>query len=263
MHQGTAGATKITLPVLHTSNMKIFSRHISVQLPGFDKCKEHSGQGLSEHFDMVEMTKRLPKALTTYLPELEIVERLNKIYDIFGDEDFVWDLVSRSRDLVERDRDLWGSFIDKEDSYMDVVALERILSAAHIVASVLPGGSYLRPFFKRCIPIDDVDILSSGGPTPYHYDKCTCSSSRVILLPTHPHLLRASPPKASHCKPLPLIENSSALQKKIQLFLGLLSACTCTCNAFSALKFPRLSCGMPSCACGLLQQNVCRGTAKR
>lgn len=90
--------------------------------------------------DMENILEDLPDALTTPVAAREIVERLSKIFGIFGDQREVWDLFLRSRERMMYSQYMEDELKRRGTTSADVVVLDRILFAADIVTSIMPEG---------------------------------------------------------------------------------------------------------------------------
>lgn len=106
---------------------------------------------------MDKMWEYLPNAFTTPGAEAEIVERLNKIADVFGDQRRVWDLLLRSRESMIGSQYVKDELRRRGNTSADVVILERILFATDIATSLVPDGFNLWHVFARYVLIKPCD----------------------------------------------------------------------------------------------------------
>lgn len=146
---------------------------------------------------MKEMLSCLPNALTTPAAETEIVPRLNKVYDIFGNEGRVWDLVRRTRLVLAHCHNIRYEFKTRGSSCADVDVLEGILSVVEIFTSIMPEGFDVWPFVQELAQIYDIfntseedlrTTLTRVRSLPSRWwksSRCFTMSTNILIYLTH------------------------------------------------------------------------------
>lgn len=99
------------------------------------------------------MVRYLPDALTTPEAEPEILERLNKLFDLYRHQNEVWDLISGSREFMMGSQYMKNELKRRGTTSADVIFLERLLYATEIATGLMPQGVSVWRFFTTNVLI--------------------------------------------------------------------------------------------------------------